>query len=67
MQLPNHRIVLAYASQEVGRGARPANRKESDMETVNVADRLEIEPTVEELELLWWEPLSCKCDIDFEE
>lgn len=37
------------------------------METVNVADRLEIEPTVEELELLWWEPLSCKCDIDFEE
>jgi len=38
-----------------------------NMETVKVADQLEAEPTVEELELLWWEPLSCKCDIDFEE
>lgn len=37
------------------------------MEIVKVVDQLESEPTVEELELLWWEPLSCKCDIDFEE
>lgn len=67
MQLPNHTSGLACSSQEVRRGVFPANRKEIDMEIVKAPDQLESEPTVEELELLWWEPLSCKCDIDFEE
>lgn len=30
-------------------------------------EREELPPTVEQLEIEWWEPLSCKCDIDFEE
>lgn len=37
------------------------------MEVVNTNEQLEAEPTVEELELEWWEPLACKCDVDFEE
>lgn len=36
------------------------------MEAVKTEQK-ETEPTVEELELDWWEPLSCKCDVDFEE
>jgi hypothetical protein len=33
-----------------------------------VADQAQ-EPvaTIEELELEWWEPLGCKCDVSFEE
>lgn len=30
-------------------------------------EREELPPTVEQLEVEWWEPLSCKCDIDFKE
>lgn len=33
----------------------------------NVATNNETEPTVEELELQWWEPLGCKCDVDVDE
>lgn len=35
-----------------------------DIETNTPPDA---EPTVEQLEIEWWEPLSCKCDVDFEE
>jgi len=29
-------------------------------------EREENPPTVEELETQWWEPLSCKCDVEFD-
>ena len=39
------------------------------MQTENEIEHDETEPvaTVEELELEWWEPLGCKCDVSFEE
>lgn len=37
------------------------------MDTVKTEEQLDAEPTVEELELDWWEPLGCKCDVDFED
>ena len=37
------------------------------MEAVKTEEQLDSEPTVEELEIEWWEPLSCKCDVDFED
>ncbi len=37
------------------------------MEAKKTDEQVETEPTVEELELDWWEPLSCKCEVDFEE
>lgn len=30
-------------------------------------DKAEHAATVEEIELEWWEPLGCKCDVDFED
>jgi hypothetical protein len=45
---------------------RSDERKEHEMDsTSNEAN--ETVPTVEELELQWWEPLGCKCDVDFED
>lgn len=38
-----------------------------EKEISDVGPLPEMEPTVEELELLWWEPLSCKCEVDFDE
>lgn len=29
-------------------------------------EREENQPTVEELETQWWEPLGCKCDVEFD-
>ena len=28
---------------------------------------LETEPTIEEIELDWWEPLGCKCEVDVDD
>lgn len=30
-------------------------------------DAVEPTATVEEIELEWWEPLGCKCDVEFED
>ncbi len=38
------------------------------MESTPVDDEAhETAPTVEELELDWWEALGCKCDVDFQD
>ena len=37
------------------------------MESVKTEEQTETDPTVEELELDWWEPLGCKCEVDFQE
>ena len=42
------------------------DRKEHEMDSTN-NEASETEPTVEEIELQWWEPLGCKCDVDFED
>lgn len=36
------------------------------MET-NQASLTEPEITVEEIEKQWWEPLGCKCEVEFEQ
>lgn len=46
------------------RESRVPEHRETMMENI---EREELPPTVEQLEIEWWEPLSCKCDIDFEE
>jgi hypothetical protein len=28
---------------------------------------LQPQPTVEEIETQWWEPLGCKCDVEFDD
>lgn len=25
------------------------------------------QPTVEDIETLWWEPLGCKCEVEFDQ
>lgn len=37
------------------------------METIQETRVEETEPTVEELEIEWWQPLSCGCDTATEE
>ncbi len=37
------------------------------MEAAKTEERAENAPTVEEIELEWWELLGCKCEVDFEE
>ena len=32
------------------------------MENIENANEETLEPTVEELEMEWWQPLSCGCD-----
>lgn len=43
--------------------------KGTTMNDDNDIERDQAEPTatVEELELGWWEPLGCKCDVEFED
>lgn len=64
-----HRRAVALAGPDLAREwhrhrPREARRKPMDVQTNAPTDD---EPTVEQLELEWWEPLSCKCDVDFEE